>query len=253
MTSYFTLCPYCGTDLKAKQFGLIGPLTCQCGWVDPSSEKVKRAAAERQTVIKIVVVGIALLFGFFHMMSWGNYAFKIPFVRAQQAVGLLSADGYWELAQVCVNLNKWSCAENAHERAFTKSNNPAYLEKLAKLQTKLEKPSDAVATYYRYFEAGGKDGEAMLSYAKLLESQSRTKEAIKYYELSIKARPDRLPVRATAAIVKILIKQNQLREARARLVAFHRSAGNSESYLQDELAQVDKLIRQKSRAVASAK
>lgn len=245
----FRICTYCGSDLK-QDFRNVA--FCSCGWVDRKSEKAVIQETDKRTSKRIIMIGVGLAVFMGHLFNWGGFAFRIPFVRAQQVTGVLSAEGYDELAQICTQLNKWSCAENAYNQEFKKSKDATALLKLAKLQQKLDKKSDAAKSYERYFAAKGDDGVAMIDLGNLLVDQKRFAEALKLFERSIAKRPDTLPVRATSGIVKTMMKQGRYRDARARLVAFHKSAENAPSYLNVEMDAVDEYFK-KGRSVASVK
>ncbi len=52
-----------------------------------------------------------------------------------------------------------------------------------------------------------------------------------------------LPIAATGAIVRILMKQGQYTEARTRITEFHKSADNAKGYLNTELTQIEQAIK----------
>jgi tetratricopeptide (TPR) repeat protein len=244
----FRTCTYCGSDLK-QDFRSVA--FCSCGWVDRKSEKKMAQETDKRMAKRIVIFGVLMAAFMGHLFNWGGFAFRIPVIRAQQVTGILSAQGYDELAQICTALNKWSCAQNAYNQEFSKSNDATALLKLAKLQQKIDKKTEATQSYERYFAANGDDGVAMIELGNLLIEKKEFTKALKLFEKSIAARPDILPVRATSGIVKTMMKQGRLRDARARLVAFHKSAENATSYLNAEKEALDEAMQK--RTVASSK
>jgi hypothetical protein len=156
----------------------------------------------------------------------------------------MNKQGYTELAEACIQLNKWDCAREAYigMQQITKDGEGLLL--LARLQVRLSEPQAAATTLATYFRLGGRDGDAALQYAALLEAQGDDASAMKYYEASIELRPKILPVQATTAIVRLLMKQGKYDQAQERILAFHESAENAKGYLNTELAQAESAMGQ---------
>ena len=241
--SFTSLCPRCGSEIKNAHSGIA---VCGCGWSDDSHVVQARVKAEKNVVLVLFLSSMALVLAYVHMVSWGSYAFQIPFTRAAQMTGMLSPAGYEELATACIGLNKFSCAESALLSAYQKSNQPIYLAKLARFQVRQNKIADAHNSYNAYFKAGGQDGEIMIQFAKVLEIENQNKDAIHYYKSSIAARPEVLPIQATSGIVRILMKEGRYKEAYARIIQFHGSAGNAKGYLNTELTQLKMYLSSKA-------
>lgn len=212
-----------------------------CGWFGKDSEVQSQKRVEKHAVTIMLAACVALSALTAHLGTWGSNAFKIPVARFLETTGLISVDGYRELASMCQEAGKYDCTQKSYIRIFEKTKAPAELLPLASLQLALKETDKAAATYKRYFGNGGKDGTAMLSYAIILESKNSNKEALKYFNSSIKARPDVVPVRATAGIARILVKQKKFREAKDRIVSFQQSSALAAGYLTAELDRVERL------------
>jgi tetratricopeptide (TPR) repeat protein len=233
----YTNCPRCQNDFGSDAFK-TGSAICKCGWFDDGSSGVQQKKTEKKAVIILAAATVLLSLGYGHLMNWGGYAMSIPFVKIQEITGTLSNAGYEELAQQCIVLNKWSCAEKAYLELYTSRNDLEALAKLGSLEARLDKPEQALEFYVIYASKGGKDNRALLNYGTLLENAGKTSEAFKVFESSIAAHPEVLPVQATTAIVRMLIKDGKTDEAKARIEAFHKSAGNANGYLNTELTEL---------------
>jgi tetratricopeptide (TPR) repeat protein len=231
--SYFE-CPRCASSLVKT----LDSSFCECGWYDRASEKAARKSVDSKTMKGLIAFSILLAAVYVHLVNWGGDAVSIISLRARQATSTLSPRGYDQLAQVCINVNNWSCAENAYTQNFLITKDPAALSKHASLLVALQRKDEALAIFAKYFNEGGKDGGTMVEYAKLLEMKNKEVEAVKFYLGSIKARPEILSVQAESGIVRILIKQGKYKQALTRVEAFHDSAGNAKGYLNTELAQL---------------
>lgn len=212
---------------------------CECGWSDSSSSLKVAKVAERKTIRVMIAAAVTLIAVYGHLLNWGSYAVEIPFVKAGQITGLLSKEGYRELAAVCIKLNKWSCAKEAYTDLFTSKQDVEGLAERASLEYRLGESEIATATYASYFAAGGKNSDASYLYGYLLESAGRPADAQKAYEFGITNAGDRLPVRATTGLVQLLIKQGRYDEALSQINAFHESAGNAAGYLNTEREQLE--------------
>jgi tetratricopeptide (TPR) repeat protein len=238
---YQGTCPRCGEEIPKERYA-TGFAVCSCGWADPTPFNKHRMQRENKIVVTMVVAAVCLTLAYGHLARWGSYAFEIPFVRIAEFTGTLSKEGYQELAQACVERNKWSCAKDAYiglYRKYRSTGDSSGLASLAALQLQLGETQAALASYGSYVNSGGKDATALLKYAQVLEGQSQFEDALRIYDLSIAAAPQTLPVRATTGIVRILMQQEKLESARARIVAFHESAENAKGYLTFELAEIE--------------
>ncbi|CAN5628514.1 hypothetical protein BH10BDE1_BH10BDE1_10010 [soil metagenome] len=244
----FGNCPRCNSELhKNVMSGNIhagGLAVCtKCGWFESHAQSQARVKAENQTITLMITFSLSLLLVAAHLVSWGGHAFTIPGLKVAQWTGMLSARGYDELAQDCIDLGKYACARTAFIENFQVNRTPEPLAKLARLQVRMQETQPAMATFGSYFKNGGKDGEAALLYGQLLEQAGQDADAEKMLELSIAARSTMLPIAATGAIVRIMMKQGRYDEARTRIETFQGSAGNAKGYLNTELAQIEQAIK----------
>lgn len=236
--SFHGNCPQCGSHIPQDRY-LNGTAICECGWTDSTSIKLRMLDVERKTIYGMIAGCLAIVAFYAHMVNWGSYAFAIPFVKLQQVTGTLSVQGARDLANVCIELNKWNCARNAYLGIYRSHGNVEGLADLGHFEIRMGDAAAAMNAYAGYFKYGGKDGLAALDYAKVLESSGQVDRAIEYYDLSVKERPTKLPVQATAGIVRILIKQGKYEEAYSRIITFHNGSENAKGFLNTELTQLE--------------
>ncbi len=226
----------------------------KCGWYESQAQAKLRIKTENQTITFMIAFAVSLLLITAHLINWGSHAYSIPGLKIGQWTGTLSARGYDELAQACVDLGKFECARTTYIENFKLNRTPEPLAKLARLQVRLQETQPAMATFNAYFKNGGTDGDAALLYGQLLEQSGQDAEAEKMLELSITSRGSMLPIAATGAIVRIMMKQGRYEEARTRIETFQASAGNAKGYLNSELAQIEQAIKiYKTTAKAQAR
>lgn len=245
-------CPQCNQEIPADRY-VSGAAVCKCGWFDPSPV-IKRNAHTDKTVLKgMIGASIFLVVAYAHLMSWGSYAVAIPFVKLQQVTGTLSKAGYLELAQVCIDLNKFESAKNAYLDLYRSKRDIDGLAGLAKLQVRLGETKQSMTAFHAYFNGGGTDMDVALKYARVLESENQLGEAVKMYQLAADSSGDLLPVQATTGLVRLLIKQGQYQEAHDRIVEFHTTAENAKGYLNTELSQLESYLGKAAKAGRKAK
>lgn len=249
--AFYGSCPQCAQEVSQDRF-INGVAICECGWTDNSRDLLLDRKNEMKKV-KTLFATAAILVGLYaHLLSWGSYAVEIPFAKIGQITGMLSRDGYTELADACIQLNKWECAKDAYTDLYTSKRDLNGLAQRASLELRLGETQNALASYAQFFAAGGKNADASYQYGFLLENAGRQEDAMKAYEFGVANAGDRLPVKATTGLVQLLIKQGRYDEALSRITAFHESAGNATGYLNTEQAQLESVLSQQAKSTKKA-
>lgn len=242
-------CPRCGNHIPHDRF-VNGRAFCDCGWMSaPAANQTvigNLNDIERKTVIGMVGVTVILVGLFAHFAVWGSYGFALPFVKIQQMTGTLSTNGYEDLAKICIELRKYSCAKEAYSGEFNARGEKAGLAHLARLQVRLGERAPALKTLEAYFKSGGQATDAASLYGQLLEEANRSDEAIRAYELAITHAGETLPVTATTNLVHILMKQGKYAKAYEAIESFQSSAGNAIGYLNTEKAQLESYLHRQA-------
>jgi tetratricopeptide (TPR) repeat protein len=252
----FRICPQCDHHLTSENH--VGVLLCSCGWNDRASEQTAKKAMEKTTSVYLIASMAVLVMAFSHLVSWGAYSLSAPVLKVGKVAGLLSINGYNQLADACLATGRFDCAEGAYARSFEEFKQSGELLKLAKLQLRLGENAKSRESYLLYFKAGGKDQRAMVKLGNLLEADKNYAKALKTYQqayvASLKNSKTELPIEAMSGIVRVLMKQGRHREVYARIIKFHNTSETAKGYLNVELAQVREVIRTKyQRSVASAR
>lgn len=243
MISSELYCAVCNEQLEGDQ-----KVICTCGWKDRIVEREMSRDRDMRTSINMTISAVGVLVLALHFIKWGEYSFSVPSLRLRQATGLLSAGGYTDLAAACFSIRQWNCVENAFEQVFLKTKDPEAIRMIASMQLRLEKNDQAAESYGRYFKAGGKDLMAHLEYAAILEVKHRINEAMVIYRNAIGLTPaSKLPVQATAGLVRLEIKMERYTRALNRITAFHALAPNAKGYLNGELEQIRILVKNQRR------
>ncbi len=241
---FHSFCPLCGTEFNQEHLA-SEPAICACGWFDHSPEIQAAHKIENNSIKAMLVFGVLFTLGFAHVSSWGNHALVIPFTKVAEMTGLLSTEGYRDLAKTCIELNKWSCAETAYTELAQDRGVVEGYALVGALDARLNKIPQSIVAYQAYEKSGGKDSLALLHFAKILEASAQDTEATRIYEKSIAAKPEALPVQATTGLVRLMIKHGQYVKAYERILAFHDSAENANGYLNTEVAQLQKQLGEK--------
>lgn len=208
---------------------------------------------EKQTIGVFIAIAVAMTLTYGHILSWGPHAGSALVLQAGSTFGMLGAEGYKELAQACIDNNKWDCAEQSYVSLFKKTNDVEVVGDLAELQTKLRKFPQAAATYETYFKLGGKNSDAAYFNGQVLEQIGQTDRAAEMYRTSIELKPENLSINATSALVRLLMKQGKNSEARAIVKAFHEGAENAKGYLNAEASELEKILGPSVRRQVRAK
>ena len=237
--TFYNFCPICNSEITQDRHMTSGSAICKCGWTDSNvTDKAQRSLEIKKAKIMVgVAICAALFYG--HCLSWGSYAIEIPFVKLQQMTGTLSKTGYETLAQQCVALNKYACAKQAYIESYHQHGDTNVVQELAHLQNRLGEKQESMQTYASYFKLGGKNAEAAVEYGNLLEGSNQYEAALSQYEEAMKMHPEVLPVNATSATIRLMIKIGRYEEAYKRLLEFHESDEHAKGYLNTELTQLE--------------
>lgn len=243
-------CPACSQNIEKDRFVGVGAI-CRCGWVDTSQEKKQAEAHSKKLKKTFVGVGLAICGLYMFRLSWGPHAWEVPFLEVESVSGLMSSDGYQKFADICIDLNRWTCAEESYLAMYRSSRNPDAFAKLGKLEFALKRPEKAAQFYGAYYKNGGSNPDVAFEFAQVLEQTHQVDEALKYYQISINARPQTLPVFATSNMVRLLMTNNRAAEAYEKILIFHESAENANGYLNAEATECENALG--AKAVKQAK
>lgn len=243
--THFGHCPACGTNIPRERY-FNDSVICECGWTNSGKAKKESAKQTDRTCIYIAVFAALLIGSFIQGVNWDKYFFTIIPLKAQQMAGVATADQLNQIAEICMDRKKYSCAETAHFQAWKKEpQNLVHLEKLGDLQVKQELMLSAVKTYDTYFAAKGDNLEAKYNYAKALAATNDSEKAEQYFKMVLKAKPDVLQITVTRHYINMLVKNEQLNKAKNVIEHFRKKGTNTSLFMDKEYKQIKTKLGQK--------
>lgn len=244
-----SFCPRCETYI-APERRVNGFAICECGWSDNTPFLLAWTKIEEATIRRLLAFAILLAAFYAHLVSWNQHAFSVPGIYALKWTDRLSGDGYRRLAAICVDLNKWTCADRAYLDLYMKKHDVSALADLASLRVRRGESERAEKAFRSYFRAGGDDPEVSYAFAHFLEQHDQAPEALHYYTQAVESSPHRFNTRATAGLLRVLMNQGQYADAYKAVVAFQRKGGVAREYFNEERSRLQRLLNR--RAPASA-
>lgn len=239
-------CPKCGTEL-ATPFAKV----CGCGWFDNREAIKTERNREKRAIAQIIMGAILLAVVVSQFATWGGSLFPVYAIKLKQTLFLGSEKDHLRIANYCRELRNWKCVEKSYRAMMSDHKSVTAIGDLARLKFQLGDYPSARKLFSEYFAANGNSPANMVIYGKILEASKASIEALEYYKMALKASEHTdsqiLPVEATSGVVRTLIKTGRHREARATILEFHGSTENAKGYLNNELQQVEQVL--KSRAV----
>lgn len=201
-------------------------------------EKNGQRKVQKSLTLATAILAAVILY----LFSYGRFALELPAMKIMQITGQLSPDGYLKLAQIHIDLGQFQAAEAAVIEVYKLNQDPVALARLAQMTRKLGDSKKSEKYYQTYFKAGGKDPEFALEYGALLEKNNQPQEARAQYETAIEWSGESLPIRATGALVRLLMQSRQNEVAFRTVVQFHNMAENAKGYLNTERAQLEAVL-----------
>ena len=230
-------CKVCGSKLKKSGQTVF----CQCGW--HASNNHKSLTRLNQKAIKgIVAVSFALMLGVAYLGSWGSSSLSIIPLKIAQWTNSLDEASFTKLKNACMRLKKYDCVEGAYASLYKSSRDLQALSELAHFQYRRKDFHSAVQTYRLYFKNQGRDITAAYNFARLLEKNSNTVDAEKYYKFALVARPDVIQVTVMRSYIDLLVKTGQVKKARKELVDFKPTLKRAGSLVQQEYVRWQKRV-----------
>jgi len=243
-------CRVCGREITAKDF--LGTSTiCRCGWSDQKAQKKIDQVTQKRTITAFFVTAALLMLGFHHAYTWGRHATEVPLLKLAKMTGTISDQGLEKLFEACRNQGQWSCVDETAQSLYLKTKDSKYLARLASIQSRRGLLNEAARTYDAYVAAGGREYEALIRFAQLLELQKSTiNRSLEILTLAVENPGDRLPVRAMSILLKILMSEGRHQEALERLTRFHEQSTQAKDYFAQELKTLNEIIKRSKKVAA---
>ena len=231
-------CPTCGADIEQAGKTLMCP---ECGW-HKSFNGRQKMKIQNKIAKGIFIAGFGLLSFIIYVGSWGPFSFSIIPLKVSQWSGQLNERSFERLKDICMNLKKYDCVEQAHLSFFQFAGRLDTLERLGEFQYRRKKIEAAYKTYSQYFENEGKSIKAAYNYARILEQQGKVQHALSYYKYALKARPGKIQVTVMRSYLNLLVKSGQIRKAKRELLRLKPILDRAGSLVQQEYERWKKQV-----------
>lgn len=239
-------CPMCNEKIpEERQLGLM--IVCKCGWsISARADQVEKKELNR-SCITIVILGLLMIGSFIHAINWNEHSFAIIPLKTVHVLGFASKEDLRKIANICEQRAKPSCTAEAYQDLYRKDSSEIQaLAQVGKIHSQLGLFEESKEAFAEYFKLGGKDHLAAYEYAKVLGELGQVREATRYFEYVLKAKPAVLQVTVTKAYVDMLMRNKKLKEA-SRVIHHARRMGDNTGYfLERELQEIKKQLGVKS-------
>jgi tetratricopeptide (TPR) repeat protein len=186
---------------------------------------------------------LLMIGGLTHAFNWDKHSFSVIPLAAKALAGYTTAQDHKDLGDICKDRAKYECAAQQYQKVhLLDKNNLDILVEAGTLEAKAKKYDQAIATFAQYFKAGGKSPEASYQYALALGEKGKIKEAMKYFEMTIKAKPKVLQVTVARDYVDMLVKHNKLKVAKKKIRQFRRQNPSARYFMKDRMQTIQRKL-----------
>jgi tetratricopeptide (TPR) repeat protein len=197
-----------------------------CGHVLSNNQSDYDSKTAKNVMVYLLFFAIVVVTVFFQVRNWDRHAISVIPLQIKAAIGALNVQDLEERAAMCLERRYYDCTEEDYTGVANATRDPKMILRLGKFQISREKYADAARTFQAYFQVGGNDMSAQISYAKALGQIGNIDEASNWYERILAAKPDVVQVTVIQNYVKLLLAANKTERAK-ELVAFVQENANS--------------------------
>lgn len=220
-----------------------------CGYVASTNQFQVEKNVERYNLNLIIGISAAALVIMSQLGAWGDYALEIRWLQLRDLTGTASVSTFDRMAEICGDLKKLGCVEYA----YTKQSKiePKNSVKLAEFQMSRNKFKEAAKSLKGYV-ATKQDSAAYLAYAKALGESGQIDEAVRYYEVLINSRNQKVPEAVTTNYVRHLAKARRYEQAENVILKMRKRQGGP-GFMETELRVLSGLrdLSASGRGIAS--
>ncbi len=189
------VCSRCGS--VANKVGQT--YICKCGWSLSQSDET---LSQKSIIVSLFFIATFIATALFHFFQWGEHGLSILFANNEKKI------------EICMDLKKYDCVENAYLKHFQETGDVHFLEELAEMQFKREKYADSEKSYQMYFAKGGQSYKAAYYYAHSLAKNNQIDSAIKYFDSILRSKPEVLMITVVESYLTVLVSNNKLNKAK---------------------------------------
>lgn len=235
----FGACPQCKQDVSPERKALK-PFVCNhCGYTATKNFHVDDQI-ERKSITMMVAFSVFVVLSYVQLANWDTAWLKILPLGAKQTLGMMTKADFEEKAQICFDLKKWDCAEEAYNKVSALE--PALWKRSGHFEMQRAKYNEAAQSYYKFFQSGGQDLESSYNYAKALAQLGQVDDAIKYFDQVLASRPDVLQVTVIHNYVKLLVDHQRFDQAKQLINKVRKDGGESAgSFMETEYKKIQQM------------
>jgi tetratricopeptide (TPR) repeat protein len=228
----FGACPRCKMDISPSRKQSTPVICDQCGFVSSKNERTLTAKQENHFIKTAIAISVFAIAALVQVGTWDQYAIEIIPLKIKSLIGAAQVSDQERLAQICFDLKKFSCVEDAY--AVIAKSDSTKLAQLGHFQMRMGKYNEAAQNFYTYFQAGGVELEASYDYAKTLAQLGQVDEAVKYFDQVLAAKPETLQVSVVQSYVKLLMDHQRFEQAQKLIADVRKSGENAALFMENE-------------------
>ena len=237
----FGACPQCKLDI-APERAKLQPVICNhCGFTVSKPDKEEaQGEVDKKSIQLMVGISVLVLGCYIQISNWDTAWLKIIPLGIKDTIGMSSPADIEAKASICMDLKKWDCVNTQYAKAAIA--NPELWQRAGHFQMQQAKYNEAAQSYFKYFQAGGKELDASYNYAKALAQLGQVDEATRYFDQVLAARPETLQITVVQNYVKLLMDHQRYDQAKALINKVRSEAGPSgESFMEAEFIKIKDL------------
>lgn len=235
----FGSCPRCQMEI-APERKQSHPVVCNhCGYMPTNNEQLSEMKTENRFMKVAIGFSVFAVASFLQVVTWDKYSTEIIPLKIKEIAGMTSADDQERLAEICMDLKKYSCVETNYIR--TARSDQSKLVRLGHFQMKLQKYNEAAQSFYAFFQGGGQDIEASYNYAKTLAQLGQVDDAVKYFDQVLASKPDTLQVTVVQSYVRLLMDHQRYEQAKKLMDDVRKSSETAGLFMESEYKKVQNM------------
>lgn len=201
-----------------------------------------------------IATGVAAIFSFGVLLSWGQYAGQALPAHAKHLVGIATGADYARLAEVCTLMKDASCVAKMLSLKIQKD--PGSIEALAELgrvQFMIGRYEESLQTLARYNAAGGTDINARFRYAQALARTGRQEQALQTYKQLLDSRPDSVMYPIAEEYVNLLVQNGRRAEAARTILRTRQKSFGASNFMDNKYRQIASVMNERLPASQKAR
>jgi tetratricopeptide (TPR) repeat protein len=235
----FGACPQCKLDISEDRKRAVPFICNHCGFTSSNDVKVQDEV-EKKSIIWFVGLSIFVISAHIQLANWDKHSLSIIPIAVKETVGGMSQQDWEKKAELCFDLKKWDCTEQAYVEVA--KSDATQWQRAGDFQMKRAHWNQAAQSYYSFFQNGGENLDVSYNYAKALAQLGQVDQAVQYFDQVLAAKPDVLQVTVVTNYVKLLMDHQRYDQAKILITKVRRQSGPAgESFMDEEFKKIKDL------------